>query len=128
MASQWPAIIGTLGGTTLGVLSTWAFEQTRWRRQQSIRWDEHRQRLYGEFVGAMGTGLNRTVELAQAVSKISFLPDEGLPKHAQERFEELNRALGSLLDVVGAIRITSSKNASDAAQQWYEALAFLMRL
>lgn len=128
MASQWPAIVGTLSGTGFGFASSWLLERSRWRRQRSVRWDEHRQSLYGHFIAAMSAGFSSTVEFSQSVSKISFLPDEGLPPSVQMSFQGLNDALAAVLDIVGTIRVTSSQSVSDSAQEWYEALASLMRL
>jgi len=50
MASQWPAIIGTLSGTSLGVGSTWLLERSKWRRQRGERWDEHKRVAFSEYL------------------------------------------------------------------------------
>jgi hypothetical protein len=46
---QLPALIGVLVGTLGTILATSLADRTRWKRSQSVRWDERRLEAYAEF-------------------------------------------------------------------------------
>ncbi|WP_233512523.1 hypothetical protein [Micromonospora deserti] len=58
--AQLPALIGVLVGTLGTILATSVADRWRWRRSQSVRWDERRLDTYVEFA--------RVVKEIQAVS------------------------------------------------------------
>lgn len=53
MASQWPAIIGTLSGASVGVASAWLLERSRWKRQRSDRWEDVTRSALAAFLGSI---------------------------------------------------------------------------
>lgn len=50
VASQWPAVIGTLSGTSLGVASTWLLEGVRSKRQRIEKWDSEKRLTFVELL------------------------------------------------------------------------------
>ncbi len=67
MATQLPALLGVLVGTVGTMLATGLNERTRWRRTQTVRWDERR--------------LDAYVELTKAVKEIHAVATQMLGEH-----------------------------------------------
>ncbi|MDG4800450.1 hypothetical protein [Micromonospora sp. WMMD980] len=67
LATQLPALLGVLVGTAGTMLATGLNERTRWRRSQTVRWDERR--------------LDAYVELTKAVKEIHAVATQMLSEH-----------------------------------------------
>ncbi|MCZ7429018.1 hypothetical protein O7607_25025 [Micromonospora sp. WMMA1949] len=67
LATQLPALLGVLVGTVGTMLATGLNERTRWRRTQTVRWDERR--------------LDAYVELTKAVKEIHAVATRMLGEH-----------------------------------------------
>ncbi|WP_174528054.1 hypothetical protein [Micromonospora maritima] len=67
LATQLPALLGVLIGTAGTMLATSLNERTRWRRSQTVRWDERR--------------LDAYVELTKAVKEIHAVATQMLGEH-----------------------------------------------
>ncbi|MFG1673637.1 hypothetical protein [Micromonospora sp. NPDC049282] len=67
LATQLPALLGVLVGTAGTMLATGLNERTRWRRSQTVRWDERR--------------LDAYVELTKAVKEIHAVATQMLGAH-----------------------------------------------
>ncbi|WP_253866364.1 hypothetical protein ACN27B_27150 [Micromonospora sp. WMMD754] len=81
LATQLPALLGVLVGTAGTMLVTSLNERTRWRRSQTVRWDERR--------------LDAYVELTKAVKEIHAVATQMLGEHRPEaRRPALDRAEG----------------------------------
>ncbi|WP_431932433.1 hypothetical protein [Micromonospora sp. RP3T] len=67
LGTQLPALLGVLIGTAGTMLATGLNERTRWRRSQTVRWDERR--------------LDAYVELTKAVKEIHAVATQMLGEH-----------------------------------------------
>ena len=78
-----PALLGVLFGTAATYLTTTATERSRWRRSQSVRWDERRIEAYTDYAHSLKQLITIIVRIA-AAKRIHpeddpLDPDEGLP-------------------------------------------------
>ncbi|MEV2241974.1 hypothetical protein [Micromonospora sp. NPDC049891] len=53
IAAQLPALLGVLVGTIGTIVATSLADRSRWRRNQTVRWDERRLDAYAEFARAL---------------------------------------------------------------------------
>ncbi|GIJ23046.1 hypothetical protein [Micromonospora lutea] len=53
IATQLPALLGVLVGTIGTIVATSLADRSRWRRNQTVRWDERRLDAYAEFARAL---------------------------------------------------------------------------
>ncbi|MDG4797194.1 hypothetical protein [Micromonospora sp. WMMD1082] len=53
VATQLPALLGVLVGTVGTIVATSLADRSRWRRNQTVRWDERRLDAYAEFARAL---------------------------------------------------------------------------
>ncbi|WP_433528833.1 hypothetical protein ACQPYA_21165 [Micromonospora sp. CA-263727] len=53
LVAQLPALLGVLVGTIGTILATSLADRSRWRRRQTVRWDERRLDAYAEFARAL---------------------------------------------------------------------------
>ncbi|MFU8850793.1 hypothetical protein ACNAW0_07380 [Micromonospora sp. SL1-18] len=53
LGAQVPALLGVLVGTVGTIIATTVNERARWRRSQSVRWDERRLDAYVDFTRAV---------------------------------------------------------------------------
>ncbi|WP_329108204.1 hypothetical protein OG792_06205 [Micromonospora sp. NBC_01699] len=61
---QLPALVGVLVGAVATYVATTAQERGRWRRQQSVRWDERRFAAYSDYAHAIKRVTSIAVRLA----------------------------------------------------------------
>lgn len=81
MAAQLPALLGVLVGTAGAVVATAVGERVRWRRNQTVRWDERRLEAYVDF--------------ARAVKEIHAVATQMLASHRPESLRpSLDRETG----------------------------------
>ncbi|WBB52579.1 hypothetical protein [Verrucosispora sp. WMMD573] len=82
IAAQLPALLGVLVGAVGTIVATSLADRSRWRRNQTVRWDERRLDAYAEFARALkeahtiasrliGGYLDRDAELA-ALAEADF--------------------------------------------------------
>jgi hypothetical protein len=53
LLQQLPTLVGVLVGAAATYVATSTAERSRWRRQQSVRWDIHRYEAYAEYAHAL---------------------------------------------------------------------------
>lgn len=129
MASQWPAIIGTLSGTligtSIGVASTWVLERTRWDRQRSERLEENRRELYGKYIGHMNGMFDLLQEMNDTINRT---PPGGTV--TDDEFSALYRpvklAAVECASTLGEIRLVSSPEVVTIADRWFEGRAMVL--
>jgi len=56
LQDQLPALIGVAVGTVGTIVATGLADRSRWRRRQSVRWDERRLDAYVAFARARRSG------------------------------------------------------------------------
>lgn len=66
LASQALPLVGVAVGAAVSLVVSAVNEHTRWRRQQSVRWDERRLNAYAEYAHAVKELSNRYTRLAIA--------------------------------------------------------------
>lgn len=64
LLQQLPALLGVIVGAVATYVVTAATERSRWRRQQSVRWDETRLAAYTEYANAIKKLISVSVRLA----------------------------------------------------------------
>lgn len=66
VTQQLPALIGVVVGAAASYLVGTATERTRWRREQSSRWDERRAQAYAEYGHAIKCLYVQTLRIANS--------------------------------------------------------------
>ena len=66
VTQQLPALIGVIIGASASFLITAATDRTRWRREQSSRWDEKRAQAYAEYAYAVKTLFVHSLRIANS--------------------------------------------------------------
>ena len=84
MGDPWPAIIGTLGGAVFGGGIAWLIEAGRWRRQQTVRWDDRRINLYSRVLGLTNDAVTYAHHVALASGHANPHDLDGLARMAKE--------------------------------------------
>ncbi|MGC4878369.1 hypothetical protein ACLQ26_19185 [Micromonospora sp. DT43] len=87
LLTQLPALLGVLVGTLGTILATSLADRARWRRNQSVRWDERRLDAYVEFAHALkeshAVALRMTADLRPGSYSHPIDRDEGLARLAE---------------------------------------------
>lgn len=121
---QLPALIGVLVGALATYAATSAAERARWRRTQSVRWDDKRLTAYAEYAHAVKKVISISVRLAahrgihQDLDVLS--PEEGVPALAAAEEERTMKWEAVLL--LGADRTVV------AARTWHDSVFRLQRI
>jgi len=72
---QMPALIGVLIGAVATYAAKAVTERARWRRAQSVRWDEKRVSVYAEYAHVLKQVI--TVPFCSGAARWSWLPGSG---------------------------------------------------
>lgn len=121
---QLPALIGVLVGSLATFTATSVAERSRWRRTQSVRWDDKRLAAYAEYAHAVKKVISIAVRLAahhgihQDLDVLA--PDEGLPALALAEEERTMKWETILL--LGTDRTVI------AARAWHDSVFRLQRI
>ncbi|MFG1649640.1 hypothetical protein ACGFIE_06910 [Micromonospora sp. NPDC049275] len=87
LLTQLPALLGVLVGTLGTILATSLADRARWRRSQSVRWDERRLDAYVAFAHALkeshAVALRMTADLRPGSYSHPIDRDEGLARLAE---------------------------------------------
>ncbi|WP_346535582.1 hypothetical protein [Micromonospora sp. DPT] len=121
---QLPALVGVLVGAVATYMTTAAQERSRWRRQQSIRWDERRLAAYSDYAHAVKKVISIAVRLAatRGVYKDDFwfggeTSEAGLIDAEEERTTKWE-----------AVLMLGDEAVVAAAREWHQVTFRLMRL
>jgi hypothetical protein len=121
---QLPALIGVLVGALATYTATSAAERARWRRAQSVRWDDKRLTAYAEYAHAVKKVISISVRLAahRGVHPDSdaLSPEEGMPATAAAEEERTMKWEGVLL--------LGTDQTIVAARAWHESVFRLQRI
>lgn len=121
---QLPALIGVVIGALASFAATSAAERARWRRAQSVRWDERRLTAYAEYAFAVKKVISLSVRIAAHrgvhpdIDALS--PEEGLPALAAAEEERTVKWETVLLLGTGDTVV--------AARAWHESAFRLQRV
>ena len=119
-----PALIGVLLGAFATFMTSSATERSRWRRQQSIRWDDKRLAAYTEYANAVKHVISTAVRLA-AVRGV--YPDDEWFAH-QCTVDDLAGAEEQRTLKWEAVLLLGSENVITAGREWHQVTFRLMRL
>ncbi|MEA5359154.1 hypothetical protein VA596_06360 [Amycolatopsis sp., V23-08] len=121
---QLPTLIGVLVGALASFAATSAAERARWRRAQSVRWDERRLAAYAEYAFAVKKVSTLAVRIAAHrgihpdIDGLS--PEEGMPLLAAAEEERTVKWETVLLLGTGGTVV--------AARAWHESAFRLQRI
>jgi hypothetical protein len=114
----WAVQIITLLGVALGALasfvSTRAIERSRWRREETLRWDSKRLECYGDFSAAM----IRFITIEDRIAAKLGLPAVIEPQGGESGLTELAKAEAEVSLYWSQLLILASPEVVTAAQQW----------
>lgn len=86
LLTQLPALLGVLVGTLGAILATSLADRARWRRSQSIRWDERRLDAYVDYAHALkeshAVALRMTADLRPGSHSHPIGREDGLARLA----------------------------------------------
>jgi len=110
-----------LAGVALGALTSFLVtstnERTRWRRQQSVRWDEHRLTAYAEYAHAVKELAARYQMLAAGRGLTTGpVPMEATPEVLAE-VSQLEARRSALSETLGLLGDTEANTASKSVDQ-----------
>jgi len=124
LLAQLPALIGVAVGALATILATSFTDRSRWRRSQSVRWDERRLDAYADY--------------AQAIKEIHLLAFRlSATRRGSSRSQPIDRETG--MDLLAQADLHRSKMwesvlllgdaaTVEAARLWHEAVRRLVRL
>lgn len=121
---QLPALIGVLVGALATYTATSAAERARWRRAQSVRWDDKRLTAYSEYAHAVKKVISISVRLAahRGVHRDldTLSPEEGMPALAVAEEERTMKW--------EAVLLLGTAQTVAAARAWHESVFRLQRI
>jgi hypothetical protein len=123
LVDQLPALVGVLIGTGGTVFATWVADRARWRRGQTVRWDERRLQAYVEYANALKEVHSYALRLVD-----SRTPGPGLSD--VERNDVLARLVEADLRRTKAwesVLLLGDAATVTAARNWREAVGELTR-
>jgi hypothetical protein len=119
-----PALIGVLVGALGTFLSSSATERARWRRQQSVRWDEKRLAAYTDYANAVKHVISVAVRLAAA--RGVYPDDDWLTR--ENTVADLTEAEDERTLRWEAVLLLGSDSLILAGREWHQSVFRLMRL
>lgn len=126
LTAQILPLAGVALGAVTSFLVTSAHERTRWRRQQSVRWDERRLTAYADYAHAVKELAARYQMLAAGRGLTTGpIPVEATPEVLSEvgRLESLRSALSETLGLLGDTEANTASKSVDHCLWRLEALA-----
>ncbi len=121
---QLPALLGVLVGALAAYVVGTATERGRWRRQQSVRWDERRITAYIEYAHAIKKVIAVAVRLA---AQRGVYPDDDVisPNY---RISDLAEAEDSRTITWEAVLMLGTDAVVLAGREWHQSVFRLMRI
>lgn len=119
-------LVGVALGAVTSFLVSSANERTRWRRQQAIRWDEHRLTAYAEYAHAVKELAARCQMIAAARGLVSGpMPLEPTPEVLSDlaQLESRRSALSETLGLLGDTEANTASKTLDHCLWRLECLA-----
>jgi hypothetical protein len=111
-----PALVGVLLGATATYFSTAATERARWRRTQSVRWDERRIAAYTEYAHT----LKHFIAIAVRIAAYNGLHRQEEPLDPAEGFPLLAAAGDQRTVKWEAVLLLGSPEVIRAARRWHQ--------
>lgn len=114
---QFSALIGVVIGALGSYLATSHMENSRWRREQHVRWDMERRNAYSEYAHSV----NRLVTQHGRIAKARGIENDFMPA-------ELDGALSKLVEFASdrgaaweAVLLMGNPATIEAGRQWHAA-------
>ena len=121
---QLPALIGVLLGAVSTFVATTATERSRWRRQQSVRWDADRLAAYSEYARAV----KRKIAIAVQIAARRGVHPEPDWSPSNEGIEALTVAEEDRTTKWERVLLLGSNEAVAAAREWHNSVFLLERV
>ena len=111
---QLPALAGVVVGALASYLATSAAERARWRRSQSVRWDERRVDAYADFSHA----LKRCLMLSQRIAASSGYASAAQPIEPAVGLDLLAKAEEGRASQWERVLLLGDAATIEAAREW----------
>jgi hypothetical protein len=121
---QLPTLVGVLVGAIATYAATSAAELARWRRAQSVRWDEKRANAYMEYAHS----LKRVIYLALRLAVLRDARPDSATALGTDEVAELNEAEVQRTIKWEAVLLLGSNEVVIAARNWHNSVFRLERL
>jgi hypothetical protein len=121
---QLPALLGVLLGVIATYATTSAAERGRWRRAQSVRWDEKRVNAYVEYALALKKVISVTVRITAPRSPDT---DSGGPP-SEDLLAALEEAEEQRTTKWEAVLLLGTNDVVIAGRKWHDCVFRLQRL
>jgi hypothetical protein len=121
---QLPALIGVLVGALATYAATAATERARWRRAQSVRWDEKRVNAYAEYAHA----LKQVISVALRLAALRDAHPEGDRVPSEDELAALDEAEVQRTIKWEAVLLLGSDDVVIAGRRWHQGAFNLERL
>jgi hypothetical protein len=119
-----PALLGVLFGTAATYLTTTATERARWRRSQSVRWDDRRIEAYTDYAHS----LKQLITLIVRIAAANRVHPEDDPLDQDEGLPQLVAAGEDRTVKWEAVLMLGSPEVITAGRTWHQAAAQLQVL
>jgi hypothetical protein len=119
-----PALLGVIVGATGTYLATSATERARWRRVQSVRWDEKRASAYEEYAHA----LKQVISAALPMAAFRDANREGDSLPSEDESTVLAAAEDQRTVKWEAVLLLGSNEVVIAARKWHQSVFRPQRL
>ena len=120
---QLPTLLGVLVGALATYAATSAAERARWRRAQSVRWDEKKVGAYAEYAHAVKAVIAIALRL---LARQEPGPDSG--GSTEEELTALDAAEEERTMKWEAVLLLGSSDVVTAARTWHQSVFRLERL
>jgi len=124
LLDQLPALVGVVVGTLGTVLATGVSDRARWRRSQSVRWDERRLAAYADY----GQAIKEIHLLALHLSPARTRPAGARPVDRSAGLEQLTQADARRSKAWEAVLLLGDSGTVTAAGDWREAVQRLAHI
>jgi hypothetical protein len=119
-----PALVGLIVGAAGTYLATSATERARWRRIQSVRWDEKRANAYEEYAHA----LKQVISAALPMAAFRDINREGDSLPSEDESTVLAAAEYQRTMKWEAVLLLGSNEVVITARKWHQSVFRLERL
>jgi hypothetical protein len=115
VSQQLPALIGVVVGAAASYLVGTATERARWRREQSLRWDERRAQAYAEY----GYAIKRLYVQSLRIANSRMRSDPGESIDYDEALAELGKLADERTTKCETVLLLGNPETIAAARAWH---------
>jgi hypothetical protein len=113
---QLPTLIGVIIGAFASYAATTTIERSRWKRRQTVRWDERRMFAYADYANSVKT----MISIAHRIAAARGLPSDGNPLSPEEGLELLAKAEMERGSRWESVLLLGSSATISAGREWHQ--------